>query len=141
MRLCAESFAGLRQIASEIGTNLLTAFCLARRDKEYIMSRRTKPEPNEPSGKEVQFRCVAQEAQSVCLAGTFNNWDPASMPMRQMEAGDWLVVIQLPPGRHQYKYVGNGIWCCVPGVDDGCYSGEDAVANAFGTHNRVITVE
>lgn len=105
------------------------------------MSKRTKPDLSEPSGKDVHFRCVAQEAQSMCLVGTFNNWDPASTPMQRIEGGDWLAVIRLPLGRYEYKYVVDGIWCCEPGVEDACYAGADAVSNVYGTKNRVIAVE
>jgi 1,4-alpha-glucan branching enzyme len=114
---------------------------LATRDKEYTMPKRKTPEPSEPSGKGVQFRCAAQEAQSVCLVGTFNNWDPASMPMQRLEGDDWLAMIRLSPGRHEYRFVVDGIWRCGPGVDGGCHSGDDAVPNVYGTQNRVITVE
>ena len=104
------------------------------------MSRKTKSKANQTSGTEVQFRCAAQGAQRVCLVGTFNNWDPASTPMQPAEGNEWLAAIRLPSGRHEYKYVVDGIWCCQPGVIDGGYAGDDAVPNEYGTNNRVINV-
>ena len=61
--------------------------------------------------------------------------------MQADEAGEWRAALALSPGRYEYKYIVDGIWCCQPGVADEEYAGEDAIANAFGTRNRVIQIE
>jgi 1,4-alpha-glucan branching enzyme len=55
--------------------------------------------------KPVNFYCVAPSAQSVCLAGDFNNWDPTSHPMRRHVDGCWSIVVQLPHGHHRYQFI------------------------------------
>lgn len=90
--------------------------------------------------REVRFRCVAPEAQSVFLAGTFNNWNSTATPMQPAEAGAWQAVIVLSPGRYEYKYIVDGIWYCEPEAADEDYAGEDTITNAFGAKNRTIEV-
>ena len=63
------------------------------------MSKRTKSESNKATGNEVPFVCIAQEARSVFLVGSFNNWDPAATPMQRSEGAEWLAVVQLRAGR------------------------------------------
>lgn len=64
-------------------------------------------------------------AQSVHLAGSFNNWSTSADPMQKDAQGRWTLVKQLPPGSHQYKFVVNGgqAWKSDPnnpnGADDG----------------------
>ena len=75
------------------------------------------------------------------LVGTFNAWSPTATPMKVGQADEWHASLKLPPGKYEYKYIVDEIWCCEPGVADEQYVGEDAVPNAFGTKNRVIAVE
>jgi hypothetical protein len=45
----------------------------------------------------------------VALAGDFNGWDPAALPMQRDPAtGTWRARVRLVPGRHEYSYVVNG---------------------------------
>lgn len=104
------------------------------------MSKGEKVTPSESGEKSVRFQCSASEAQAVFLAGTFNNWDPAATPMLRDDGGEWRVAVALSPGTYEYKFIVDGEWRCEPGVIDEQYTGKDAVANAFGTKNRVIEV-
>jgi 1,4-alpha-glucan branching enzyme len=92
-------------------------------------------------GKAVRFLCVAPEAKSVFLAGTFNQWDATATPMLSEQTGEWHVAIDLLPGTYEYKYVVDGVWCCEAGVADEDYVGGDAVVNPFGTKNRIMEVK
>ena len=92
-------------------------------------------------GKTVRFLCVAPEAKSVFLGGTFNQWDSTATPMLSEQAGEWQMAIDLLPGTYEYKYVVDGVWCCEAGIADQHYTAEDAVPNSFGTKNRVIEVK
>lgn len=56
----------------------------------------------------VTFQFKAPDAQQVFLAGTFNNWNPQSIPMKKKGDGIWEVTIKLPPGTYYYKFVING---------------------------------
>ena len=86
------------------------------------------------------FSVVAPDAHDVFLAGSFNDWDPHATRMKLNGAGAWTAEVALDPGRHEYKFVVDGEWCCEAGCDR-AYSGcPKCVPNAFGTMNRVATV-
>ena len=72
-------------------------------------------------------------AQSVTLAGSFNQWDMGATPMEETD-GIWSVTVDLPTGRHQYKFVVNGSdW-----VTDEWAT--DFADDGFGGENSVIVV-
>jgi 1,4-alpha-glucan branching enzyme len=56
----------------------------------------------------VRFFCEARNAAQVCLAGDFNNWNPAATPMGQMPDGRWFASLELPHGHHQYVFLVDG---------------------------------
>ncbi|MBY0514188.1 MAG: glycogen-binding domain-containing protein [Gemmataceae bacterium] len=87
-----------------------------------------------------RFTCHAPAAQAVFLAGTFNGWDPKATPMAKDAAGDWGVAVDLPAGRHEFKFVVDGQWCCEPGCEGPHHGCPKCVRNPFGTMNRVIEV-
>lgn len=48
-------------------------------------------------------------AASVTLAGDFNNWDSAAMPLAKDAKGLWFAEIETPsPGQYQYKFFVDG---------------------------------
>jgi 1,4-alpha-glucan branching enzyme len=75
------------------------------------------PPPHEVKGG-ILFRYYAPSARQVTLAGNFNNWggtqgggryDPSIDPMSDPDGdGVWTIVVPLPPGRYQYKFVIDG---------------------------------
>ena len=62
----------------------------------------------------VHFSFKAPDASTVNLAGQFNGWDPASLPMSDEDGdGVWDITIELQAGRsYEYKYVIDGgvVW-------------------------------
>ena len=47
----------------------------------------------------------AGEAQNISLCGDFNQWDPASHPMRRQKSGDFSLELELPTGTTQrFRY-------------------------------------
>ena len=88
----------------------------------------------------VEFSCRVPDGQAVSVAGTFNNWDPWATPMTKGANGDWTVNVELPPGRHEYKYVIDGQWCCDPACDHAYRQTPNCVRNAYGTLNHAIEV-
>ena len=58
--------------------------------------------------KPVNFVCVAPHAKAVHLAGDFNDWDPAAMPMKQQPDGAWLLQVFLNHGHHHYRFLVDG---------------------------------
>ena len=62
--------------------------------------------PAHDRSRPVYFQFFAPEAKSVRLAGDFNQWDPICM--RQRENGWWSLLIRLPQGLHQYRFLVDG---------------------------------
>lgn len=75
------------------------------------------PPPHEVE-EGILFRYQAPSARQVTLAGNFNNWggtqgggryDSSIDPLEDADGdGVWTIVVALPPGRYQYKYVIDG---------------------------------
>ncbi len=86
------------------------------------------------------FTCYSETAREVFLAGTFNDWSPSATPMHSNGHGQWTVSLPLEPGRHQYKFVVDGEWCCEPGCTSQDVHCAKCIINEFGTMNRVLTV-
>lgn len=80
---------------------------------------------------QVTFHFTAPGAQRVNLAGSFNGWSDSATPMADADGdGVWTVAIDVPPGKHQYKFVADGQWKQDPnnprGADDG-FGGQNSV--------------
>jgi len=73
------------------------------------------------------------DADSVCIAGSFNEWHPSVSPMLRLTDGTWAKELVLAPGRYEYRFVVDGVW-----VDDPAAT--DYVPNPFGGMNSVLTV-
>ena len=87
------------------------------------------------SSQLVQFVFHATAANSVTVAGDFNDWDPSVTPLRESGDGVWSVVVPLMPGRHLYSFVVNGRqW--VPDAE-----APRAPETEFGAEPSVILVE
>jgi 1,4-alpha-glucan branching enzyme len=57
----------------------------------------------------VNFVCNSTEAKSVSLVGDFNQWEPASHPMKQMPDKSWLLNVELKHGHHRYAFLVDGV--------------------------------
>lgn len=71
--------------------------------------------------------------QSVCIAGTFNDWRPEVTPMIRMSDGWWVKELSLPPGSYEYRLTVDGQW--LPDL-----LAEGYVFNPFGGINSVLKV-
>lgn len=84
--------------------------------------------------RQIEFTFRAQEAKKAYIAGTFNDWNTKSMPMKKGKDGTWRIMLKLSPGRYEYKYFVDETWAQnIPG--------EELAPNPFGTNNCVISVE
>lgn len=64
--------------------------------------------------KPVTFRLENYDkADRVFLAGSFNDWVPDNIPM-QRQGNAWAVSLELPGGKHWYKFVVDGKWIADP---------------------------
>lgn len=73
-------------------------------------------------------------AETVAIAGTFNDWKPQTTRMVALEAGRWLKELALPPGRYEYLIVADGQWLPDPAA-------RETAPNPYGGVNSVVTVE
>jgi len=87
----------------------------------------------------VEFKCHAADAQQVFGAGTFNDWKPDATPFARDNAGNWRISLRLPAGRHEFKFLVDGQWCCDPGCA-GDHACPNCVPNEFGSMNRLLKV-
>jgi hypothetical protein len=114
-------------------------------------SRSTRPSPAETETIEEKpsllllERCPSPEklavpisifepnAQTVLLAGSFNDWQPEAMPLNREGEGHWSIELMLKPGRYEYRFVVDGEWRDDP-------LARRYAANPFGGVNSVVEV-
>jgi chromosome partitioning protein len=82
----------------------------------------------------VVFVTLYPRAQSVQIAGDFNNWQPEQDMMEKVgDSGVWQTQMKLDPGRYRYRLVVDGQWQQDP------YN-ESTEMNPFGGFNSVIEI-
>jgi hypothetical protein len=83
----------------------------------------------------VQFAFADKDAESVTVAGDFNDWDAEATTLRDTDGdGVWTGLIALRPGMHKYMFVVNGEqWVTDP-------EAERYVDDGFGMRNAVIAI-
>jgi len=83
----------------------------------------------------VAFVTLYPRADSVQLAGDFNNWQPEKTPMQNVgNGGVWQTKLNLPAGKYHYRLVVDGQWQQDP------YN-ELTELNPFGEFNSLIEVK
>ena len=82
----------------------------------------------------VMFVTLYPRAQSVQVAGDFNNWQPEKALMEKVsENGVWQIKLPLGAGRYRYRLVVDGQWQQDP------YNGQTEV-NPYGEMNSILEV-
>jgi 1,4-alpha-glucan branching enzyme len=84
--------------------------------------------------KRVALTVHAPHAREVAVAGTFNEWDPSTRPLKREADGNWTVTFYLAPGKYEYRFVVDGIW-----IDDPCCT--TRCWNQYGGENCILVVE
>jgi chromosome partitioning protein len=83
----------------------------------------------------VVFVTLYPRANSVQIAGDFNNWQPEETPMEKVgDSGVWQTEMNLPAGRYRYRLVVDGQWQQDP------YN-ELTELNPFGGFNSVLEIK
>jgi len=81
----------------------------------------------------VQFRFKSSCARTVALACEYNGWSTTAHPMSKGPDDVWSVDVDLPPGRHEYKFLVDGKqWWNDPEAPK--------VPNVWGTENSYVDV-
>lgn len=84
--------------------------------------------------KWVKFEFRAEPGADVFIGGTFNEWNPTQVRMKDKNNdGIYKTSLLLAKGSHEYKFIVNGVWC----ADPNC---QEWFPNEFGTLNSVVTV-
>jgi 1,4-alpha-glucan branching enzyme len=63
-----------------------------------------------PDKKRVCLGYYAPDAESVFVAGTFNDWQPSALPLQRQADGRWMVEFMIGQGRHEYRFIVDGQW-------------------------------
>ena len=93
-----------------------------------------KKSKNNPSkGQEIVFEYFDPNAKAVFLCGDFNSWSILATPLRLDATGRWTVSVSLAPGRHEYRFLVDGLWC---NDQRPVY----LIDNTFGTQNCLIEI-
>jgi 1,4-alpha-glucan branching enzyme len=90
--------------------------------------------PRISNGKATEFKLYAPQAKKVSIAGSFNSWDSKKFSAKKDSKGNWLVKVNLTPGKHEYKFFVDGNWW----NDPQCTA---CVSNSYGGSNCVIDVK
>ncbi|XP_018902990.1 5'-AMP-activated protein kinase subunit beta-1 isoform X2 [Bemisia tabaci] len=105
---------------------------VAPRQRSATISEGTKVskvKQDKPSTLPTVFKWEGGGKQ-VLISGTFSNWKP--LPMVKSH-GDFVTIIDLPEGEHQYKFCVDGEWKFDPSLR--------IVDNGLGTKNNMISVK
>ena len=86
-----------------------------------------------PPAQAVHFEFHHPGARAVCLAGSFNNWQPEGTAMAAVGSGKWAKDLPLLPGTYEYRLVVDGQWMEDP-------QAKKSAPNPFGTWNSVLMV-
>ncbi len=86
-------------------------------------------------GKEVVFVTFCPDANTVQIAGEFNNWQADKNPMKKIGTeGLWQLKLRLGPGAYRYRLVVDGNWQQDP-------FNTQVEPNPYGQFNSVVTVK
>jgi chromosome partitioning protein len=82
----------------------------------------------------IMFISLYPKAQSVQIAGDFNNWDPSKTSLtKDLSKGTWYIKVPLGTGKYRYRLVVDGKWQHDP------YN-EKTEMNPYGEQNSILEV-
>lgn len=111
----AQPVAGIPAIRQGYGVVDPAAAIAAARREAHASEPPAGGPPRVERGRLV-FTFHDDAARTAAVAGDFNAWDPARLPMERGPAGNWHAEIPVPPpGRYRYKLVIDGTrWLADP---------------------------
>jgi 1,4-alpha-glucan branching enzyme len=81
----------------------------------------------------VRFEFTDATASTVCVAGTFNHWQPEMETRHAAGIGRWYWDTILAPGAYEYCLIVNGHWMPDP-------QAKESSPNPFGGRNSILNV-
>jgi 1,4-alpha-glucan branching enzyme len=100
---------------------------------ERKMNKSNKNNGGKHEVKRIHFEFTSSAAESVAIAGSFNEWQPNATLMIALGQGRWAKDLVLPPGDYEYCLVVDGQWTPDP-------LASETVPNPFGGVNSVRKV-
>lgn len=77
---------------------------------------------------------LAETPEPVSVCGDFNGWDPAAHPLKKRGNGTRSAAVEVPSGRHAFKYLTtNGTWFTDP-------EAHGHEVNEYGETNSILEV-
>jgi 1,4-alpha-glucan branching enzyme len=95
--------------------------------------RQTARVEKKPATRRCKFTLDAPEAKRVVVTGSFCGWLTDGHELKKNKAGLWETTLPLVPGRHEYRFLVDGVWRNDPTCTE-------LVANPFGTENCVVNL-
>jgi hypothetical protein len=81
-----------------------------RVDAIYGVNQFTNPKSFSSENQKTCFVLPGYEnARSVFLSGSFNQWSTMQTPMTRTDSG-WVACTEIPPGKYHYKFIVDGRW-------------------------------
>jgi 1,4-alpha-glucan branching enzyme len=105
----------------------------ARAEKTAAAPAKVSARTDGSKPNHVLLELVKPGAKTVCVAGSFNEWQPEKSPLVPRGNGRWVGDLTVKPGRHEYLFVVDGQWVPDPNA-------KESVANPFGGQNSVLLV-
>ncbi|MBR0457648.1 MAG: glycogen-binding domain-containing protein [Victivallales bacterium] len=85
--------------------------------------------------RKVVFTVKAPATSKVCLAGSFNDWNPEKKVLKyNKELQEFSGFLYLMPGKYEYKFVVDGVWR----LDE---ANPNYVANDMNSMNSIVEVQ
>jgi 1,4-alpha-glucan branching enzyme len=100
---------------------------------ETKRNKSNKNNGDKHESERIHFEFASRTAESVSIAGSFNEWQPNATPMIALGQGRWAKDLALPPGQYEYCLVVDGQWMPDP-------QATERTANPFGGVNSVCRV-
>ena len=133
----AEVFASKEQIAApaSAGATVQTLAESVVQDVDHIDAKLSEYYGVSQMQDAVVFVTLYPRAETVAIAGDFNNWQPATTPMQRVgETGVWQAKMKLPHGTYRYRLVVDGQWQQDP------YN-ERSELNPYGEYKSILEVK
>src|SRR5271156_1298895 len=88
------------------------------------VATKTEPMKTEPTttgsshGSRVLLELIKPGAKTVCVAGTFNEWNPRKTPLSPRGNGRWAGDLSVNAGRYEFLFVVDGQWLPDPNAKE-----------------------
>lgn len=101
---------------------------------EKLLKDKSALKKNRSVDGKIEFEYFDPNAQSVKVAGSFNQWNADEFPLKKSKEGKWKGTLKLSQGRYEYRYLVDGLW-------ENDQRPVECVPNTYGSWNCVVEVQ